>query len=57
MAVILQSAVDDPVAVKENGAAQLDTSYFPLWIHFVLSHFVLASFSFGCDTNKCHTTA
>ena len=25
--------------------------------HLVDSHFVSATFSFGCDTSKCHTTA
>ncbi len=25
--------------------------------HFVDSHFVCVTFNFGCETNKCHTTA
>jgi len=40
--------VDDTVAVEEDGAAR---------VHFVLSHFVLPTFSLGCETNKCQTTA
>ena len=50
LAIALQRAVDDAIAVEKNGAD-------PFRLHFVDSHFVCATFSLGCDTNKCQMTA
>ena len=44
---MFEGAVDDPVSVEKNCPS----------LHFVLSHLVWVTFSFGCDTSKCQTTA
>ena len=46
LAVASERAVDDAVAIQEDGPP-----------HFVPSHLVRFTFSFGCETNRCHTTA
>lgn len=40
-------AIDDAVAIEKDGGPA----------YFVLSHFVCAVFSAGCETSKCQTTA
>ena len=45
-AVTGEREVDDAVAVQEDGSP-----------HFVPSHLVRFTFSFGCETKRCHTTA
>jgi len=57
LASALQRAVDDAVTVKKHGATRFRFPLSAFRFHFVLSHFVGATFNFGCETNKCQMTA
>ena len=52
-----QSAIDDPIAVEKDGTLEFEIRTSKFGLHFTPSHFVRFTFSLGCETNRCHTTA
>ena len=59
LAVTDNGTIDDAIAIEEDGAFHRLFLFqkFHLAYHFVLSHFVSFTFSFGWETKRCHTTA